>query len=193
MSIKLTTLPGSHQTIVRHYHAVWKSEPAILRLQTGPMIIRFPDFCVLEYPPFGKRTAWTYATCGMSALRESKRLELYLLSPSKTSNHVELLTAIAHYHGTGTALHAGDSVNFGRGWFEGSPCAFGLISLPYLDGPTLQCLKKEPDGVEIQCLWLLPISEAEREFKKMRGVDALEARFEAAQFNYLDPHRPRVI
>jgi hypothetical protein len=41
-------------------------------------------------------------------------------------------------------------------------------------------------------LWLIPITKAEREFKKAQGLEALEALFEKKQFNYLDPARPSV-
>lgn len=39
-------------------------------------------------------------------------------------------------------------------------------------------------------LWLIPITPEEAEFKKQNGLEALEERFEAANFDYLDPSRP---
>lgn len=60
--------------------------------------------------------------------------------------------------------------------------------MPYVDGPDLQWAP----GRE-RCLWLLPITEAERDFKREQGLDALESRFEASNFDYLDPARASVV
>jgi hypothetical protein len=81
---------------------------------------------------------WTYATSGMSRPGDATPLELHLFSPERSEQLVELLMAIAHYHRTGSTLGLGASVNFGRPWLSGSDCSFGLISLPYLDGPALE-------------------------------------------------------
>jgi hypothetical protein len=37
------------------------------------------------------------------------------------------------------------------------------------------------------------MTRQEREYKKRDGIEALEKRWEAAQFNYLDPYRPSVV
>jgi hypothetical protein len=50
------------------------------------------------------------------------------------------VTAIAHFHRTGSALGLGHTVNFGRPWLPTSSCTHGLGSLPYLDGPDLEWL-----------------------------------------------------
>ena len=39
----------------------------------------------------------------------------------------------------------------------------------------------------------IPITEAELAFKKKHGLDALEQKWEAAGFNYLDPLRRSVV
>lgn len=41
------------------------------------------------------------------------------------------------------------------------------------------------DEPEVRFLWPVPITERELEFKKQQGAEALEQRFEEAQFNYL--------
>jgi hypothetical protein len=40
---------------------------------------------------------------------------------------------------------------------------------------------------------MVPITPAELLFKKQEGLEALEERFEAAQFDFLDPLRASVI
>jgi len=44
-----------------------------------------------------------------------------------------------------------------------------------------------------KCFWLIPVTKAEVEYKKAFGLESLEQRFEAAQFDYTDPHRPSVV
>jgi hypothetical protein len=102
---------------------------------------------------------------------------------------VEILTAVSHYHRTGTPLGLGHSVNFGKPWVAGSACTHGLISLPYLDGPSLEWLANP----EVRFLWMIPITDAEVQFKKRHGMEALEQRFEEAQFDFLDPFRASVV
>jgi len=40
---------------------------------------------------------------------------------------------------------------------------------------------------------LIPITRSERDFKKEVGVEELERRLEASDFDYLDPLRPSVV
>jgi hypothetical protein len=126
----------------------------------------------------------------MSSIADEQPLELHMFSPREVPAHTELLTAVAHYHRTGARLGLGHTVNFGRAWLPGSQCDHGLISLPYLDGPRLEELMV--DGKLIRCLWLIPVTTAEVEFKKHHGLEALEARFETEQFSYIDPLRRSV-
>jgi hypothetical protein len=76
----------------------------------------------------------------------------------------------------------GHTVNFGKPWMDRSPCEYGIISLPYLDGPELE-------GTGAKFLWLIPITHAEVEYKKKFGVEKLEDLFESSHFNFIDPCR----
>jgi len=176
--------------IAAHYQHCWTVEGLSKQWKQGPIWQLPPDFNVLVFPPHGERTAWTYATCGMSQQGDASAIELHLFSQSENDLHVELLTAIAHYHLTGEYLDVGHTVNFGRPWFENSKCDHGLISLPYLDGPKLEWLNSKQ---KIRFLWLIPITSAEVDFAKTQGLEALESKFEAANFNYLDPKRASVV
>lgn len=42
---------------------------------------------------------------------------------------------------------------------------------------------------DVQHLWLIPITRAERVLKRERGAEALEQLFERAQFAFDDPFR----
>ena len=150
--------------IVSHYERVWGATGTVRRWSHGPAHELPGAFRVLEFSPNDRRQMWTYATAGMSQPEDEGRLEVHIFSKEQVEGIVELLTAVAHYHRTGSTLGLGHSVNFGRAWIPGSKCDYGLISLPYLDGPSLEVLDCG-DGVSVQCLWLIPITLAERRFK----------------------------
>jgi hypothetical protein len=114
-----------------------------------------------------------------------------MFSPEESTEVVELLAAVAHYHRTGRALGFGHTVNFGKPWIDVSECDHGLISLPYLDGPNMEDLRLS-DNLTVKFGWLIPITAAEVDYKKVHGLEALEQRLEDAAFNYLDPHRRSV-
>jgi hypothetical protein len=145
-------------------------------------------FTVLEFGPSPKRDMWTYATCGMSQPGDTSPLELHMFAAHQAWQLAELLTAIAHYHRTGQPLGLGHTVNFGRPWLPGSACDHGLISLPYLDGPSLERMPAE-GGSTVTFAWLIPITPRERDYKRDNGLEALETLMDQQGFNYLDPDR----
>ena len=158
-------------------------------MDSGPVHELPSDFVVLEFAPTSSRDMWTYATCCMSQPSDSTPIEIHLFSPVQCDSHVELLTAIAHYHRTGRALALGHTVNFGRPWLDGSGCEYGLISLPYLDGPDIEIVRLQQGGQIVKCLWLIPITESERNYKKQFGLESLEVKLDDANLAYLDPYR----
>jgi hypothetical protein len=176
----------------RHYESVWSQDYMECQWPLNVSRALPTRFRVLEFPPFGKRDMWTYATCCMSQPEDDSKIEVHLFSPEKHEGHVELLTAIAHYHRTSARVGCGDTVNFGRSWFPEGTCDHGLLSLPYLDGPDLEWLRL-PDGNSVRFLWLIPVTAEEVAFKTEFGVEALEVRFEETGLNYLDPIRSSVV
>jgi len=180
----------TRDSIDLHYAGVWSAPVARIRWQHGPVYQLPDDFGVLVIPRDASTTA--YATSGMSLPDDDEPLELHLLArttPQPVDDLVELMTIVAHYHRTGRRVGLGHTVNFGRPWLPDSTCTSGLISLPYLDGPKLEWSESPPT----RFLWLLPITVAEREFRHRHGLEALEDRFEASGFDYLDPARSSVV
>lgn len=177
--------------VAEHYERCWSGQVEVCQWLLGPREDLPENFHGLRIAPSFGREMWSYATVCMSREDDDERVELHLVSPLAAPEHVELLTAVAHYHRTGAKLGCGHTVNFGRPWFPGSRCTHGLISLPYLDGPSLEVL--ELDAGIVRFLWLIPITKEEVEFKKVRGLEALEARLENANFDYLDPRRRSVV
>ena len=175
------------QSIESHYNHCWRNQGDPRYWKKGPMEKHNPDFHVLEFQPTLNRKMWTYATCCMSARTNEAPIELHMFSNKQDESLVEILTAVAFYHQNDTALNLHHTVNFGRPWQDGSLCEYGLISLPYLDGPELE------KGIIIQFYWLIPVTKQEVEFKKARGIEELERKFEAANFDYVNPLRASVV
>lgn len=180
------------EALSAHYAATWGLAAATETLKRGPMDQVAPNFCVLVFAPRSSWTLWTYATVGMSDAGNESPLELHLFSPVRSEMHVETLTAVAHFHRTRARLDLNHSVNLGRSWLDDSICDHALLSLPYLHGPTIEWCKQR-GRLDIRCLWLLPISRSERDFKETYGVDALEARFDAPPLDYANPRRAPVV
>lgn len=176
------------EKIFLHYKNIWNFENyQIYQLTSGPMESLSKDFGVLVIPPNDTRDMWTYATLGMS-LSTNFRMELHMFSEFENETLIEILTAIAYYHMTEKKLFLNDTVNFGIPWQEGSQCDYGFISLPYLDGSDLEKL-----GDDIKFYWLIPITEAERNYRWHYGVEKLEQLFEDKNFNYLDCYRDSLV
>ena len=179
-------MPPYADAISQHYAARWA--PPVAESRGGTRLPR--DFTILLIPRSADTSA--YATVCMSQMADPERLELHLFTRAATAPApaiVELLQAVAQYHRTATPLGLGDSVNFGRPYLPGSRCTRGLISAPAHGGPGLEWL----DVPRVRFLWLIPITEAEQRFKTVEGLEALEARFEKAGLDYLDPARPSVV
>ena len=146
------------------------------------------DFSVLEFSPSEKADCWIYSTLGMSVDTADSLIELHVLSNKQDASLIELLTITASFHRNNTSLGLHHSVNFGRPWQDDSSCSYGFISLPYLSGEDLEIFNFE--NGHLHNLWLLPITESERDYKMEFGWDALEQRFEDYGLDYLNPQRP---
>ena len=178
--------------IAGHYALNWGGPGRERRWHRGPVDQLPSSFRVMEYQRSSLGGAVMYATVGMSSGMKTQQLELHLLAPQSCDSILELLTAVAHYHRHGASLALGHIVNFGRPWQPRSSCEHGLVSLPYLDGPSLEELIL-PDREVVRCLWLVPITAAERRFALDHGIDALEQKFEEKQFSYCNPQRESVV
>lgn len=175
-----------------HCEAAWGPVRERRALGAGPIHELPSGFEILFFR--SAKGMWVLSTRCMSTPEDEPRLELHMRIKPKhladgAAHLVEILTAAAHYHRTGSPLGLGHTVNFGKPWLLGSACTRGLVSLPYLDGPTLE-QSIEP---KVRFLWLIPITPSELAFAKMHGIDALERRFETTRFDYADPLRKPVV
>ena len=177
--------------IQNHYRKVWGIEPEPCAFSAGPIHELPSDFSVVKFPPHATRQIWTYATFCMSQPGDQRPIELHMFSPREAHEVVELLVVTAHYHRTGAPLGLGHTVNFGRSWLAASQCKYGLVSLPYLDGPSLEDLKIDSEALKFY--WLIPVTQPEVEFNKRQGLDALEQKFASVGLDYINPNRSSVV
>jgi hypothetical protein len=147
----------------------------------GPAVRDLPELRIAEFTPGPKTGQWVYATLGASRKDDNPRLEFVLIAPARDARNVELTTMTAWYHRQ-ERLGLGHTFPIGEPWLPGSSCTSMLVSLPYPFGPDLENCSL-PDG-DVRVLWLLPITEAERRYKKTAGLEALEQRFDAIALEY---------
>jgi hypothetical protein len=174
------------ELLKQHLESIWGSS-----ITTNPIPDSHgkmgKDFSVLAFPPSEKTSCWVYSTLGMSTDTPEALIELHILSNKEDATLIELLTVAASFHRNDATLGLHHTVNFGRPWQDNSACSFGFISLPYMDGEALELF--DFDGGHLHNLWLLPITERERDYKVENGWDALEQRFEDGGLDYINPER----
>lgn len=141
-----------------------------------------------------RRGLHVYVTLGLAEAEVLPRIELFLLSPRIDERLAELLTAVALRHAGGERhLGVGHSVDFHGPWLDESLCTRGLVSLPYLFGPSMETGPHDAAGHSRSIYWLLPITPQEDEFKRTSGLEALEELFSAGQISTADPERRSVV
>lgn len=158
----------------------------------GPIKSALPEFRIARYAPGPKSSLWVYASIGCAATVHScvDRTEFILVCPYETPRAVELLAMVAHRQ-TFDPLGESHLMPVGEPWLDDSTCEVFLISLPYPFGPDLEnCSFTEE---HIQILWLLPITQSEREFYEQNGAEALESKFDEVGLEYWQLDRASVV
>lgn len=177
-----------------HLERFWPERPhEEFEWTIGPIGESLPRFRVRRIAARSAREAWVYASIGAWEVTrdEASGTEFFLLAPSESPFHVELLAMVANLHADPRyRLSVGSVVDIGRGWTEGSSCDHLLVSRPYPYGPRLE--RCEVEGRLIRFLWLLPITAGEADLARRDGVDALERLLEQNEINPIAPTRPSV-
>lgn len=158
----------------------------------GPILEENPHFRVLRVAPSAPSDVWTYVSIGGWAATEAENrgTEFIICTAIEDGRAIELLAMTVFYH-RGGKLGLGHTLPIGEPWVPGSLCDHLLVSLPYPFGPDLEIAHVGDRHVEF--LWLLPITEAERELKVSDGLEALESRFDEVGLRYWRVDRPSVV
>ncbi|WP_327187378.1 suppressor of fused domain protein [Streptomyces sp. NBC_01334] len=162
----------------------------------GPIEDRAPGFRVFRVHPAHPGDWWLYVTsgCWESTQRDGHGAEFIRAAPRDEWLNLESVTMNAYYH-CGPAhqrLDVGHTVPIGRPWLDDSNCDHYLVSLPYPFGPEFE-ICEWGDGAHARILWLLPITKAEKDFRREAGLEALESRFEDLEIDPVDPRRASVV
>jgi hypothetical protein len=175
----------------RHVADFWRGrEQEEFEWTAGPIGARLPDFRVRRIAPAAKNEPWVYATVGAWRARDSEAKEFVLLAPAESPAHVETLTMIAFFHAD-RPLDVGSTVRIGRPWTDDGVADHLLVSLPYPFGPALEHL--DASGTHVRFLWLVPITAAEADYRRERGLEALEQLMEAENVNVVNPLRRSLV
>jgi len=158
----------------------------------GPILEQNPHFRVLRVSPASPGDVWTHISVGawVATPDDSSGLEFMLCTASPDDRAAELLAMATFYH-RGGRLGLGHTMPIEEAWLPGSACDHLLVSLPYPFGEELQTSHVGDRHVDF--LWLLPITESERDFKASSGLEALEARFDAVGLRYWQVDRDPVV
>ena len=162
----------------------------------GPIQQRVPGFAEVCVPPGASDQLCVYVSCGVwdAVHIEDHGLEFYLIAPERHHRHALTVAMNAYYHANpdeSYRLDVGHTVPIGEPWMPGSSSDHFLVSRPYPYGPEFEMCHWEHGHARI--LWLLPITETERDFRMRHGLEALEQRFDDAGLQYWDPGRPPVV
>lgn len=170
-----------------HFASHWKVEPQPRRLNAGRFHDLPPWFRVEE---FQRNQTWCYTTIGMSD-GGSDGIEAFIATPDQNLRAVEFLYSLTHFHLTAARLELGHTVNFGAELWDGSNLDHGFLSFPYMEAPGFESF--DCDAGRTTVAWLIPITSAERDYKKENGVEALELLFESRGLDYLNPSRASLV
>lgn len=164
----------------------------VFRWAAGPMQRHNPHFRVLRVSPARPGDVWTYVSVGgwAETAETGTGMEFIMCTAEPEERAVQLVTMAAWYH-RGGKLGIGHTVPVGEPWLPGSTCGHLLVSLPYPFGEELRTCHVGERHVDF--LWLLPITEAERDLKVAEGLEALESRFDAVGLRYWQVDRPSAV
>lgn len=145
------------------------------------------DFCVVQFNPTQDGDLYVYTTVGMSNDKDKNPIELCMFSVAENTRIAQMLCEATIMHNTKSKLELATGLEFDEPWFEGSKCNCGVISPPYIVDPDFeQC-------DNINCLWFIPITKEELDFKNEFGLESLEQSFADAEFNFLHYFRESTI
>ena len=188
--------PSAHDGILEHYRTFWGADRVSEEPWTPEHLgSRLPDFRLVTIPPDSPDGMWTYATIGAwrATAHEDHGLEFVAVSRVPSPEVMVTLGQLAYYHAgpRENRLGVGHLVPLGEGWVPGSTLESVLVSLPYLWGPELEHCPLADRHVQV--VWVLPITAAEHQFAREHGYEALEARFQEGEVNFLEPFRQSLV
>lgn len=152
-------------------------------------------YSIVTIEPTESADFWTYATAGCWQAEKAChwRSEFLLTASDERPEHEHLLKLAAFFQlDPKLSIEFGNVLDIGHPWIAGSTCTHLLASPPYpfAFGEHFECFHVSPCT---RFIWLLPITREEASFAKKEGAEKLEALFEHAAIDFLDPFRASVV
>ena len=182
-----------NEEIIKHYKEFFEGhESELMSWELGPIKDAVPNFQVIRFSPGPKINLWVYCSVGASGIShdDSGLHEFVVVSPIESDRMVEMLAMITYYHSNHN-LGFGHTLPIGEPWIEKSKCTNWLISLPYPFGEELEIMPL--NNTHAHVAWLLPITDAERDYKTKNDLEALEQMFDDSELEYWDINRKSVV
>ncbi|WP_157740242.1 suppressor of fused domain protein [Micromonospora auratinigra] len=188
---------SAHVALLEHLRSVFPGQVIDeLAGVEGPIESRVPGFRVYRIHPRVAGGWWLYVSSGCWAATQEHGhgLEFFLAAPRDDWQNLESITMNAYYHcgPPRQRLDVGHTVPIGRPWLDDSSCDHYLVSPPYPFGPDFE-LCEWGTGAHARILWLLPITKAEKDFRRTHGLEALESLLEEHMIDPVDPGRASVV
>jgi hypothetical protein len=180
------------ELLQRHLGRFWpdhRCEPLVWTL--GSWAREHPEFRVLEHAPSGRAQPWIYVSAGTAHLRSVGGVghEYVIRTRTQEKLMVELLAMVASYSvREDGGLHDGHTVPIGRSWVEGAEADHLYVNKPYFACPDFAALRID-DSFTVQFLWLVPITEREKEWRHEHGQEDFEQLLEDYEVTPEDPTR----
>jgi hypothetical protein len=192
-----SSLTPAQRAVIAHVTSFFADRSVeVSAFDEGPIRERVPGFAEICVPPDANNPLCVYVSCGVwdAVHIEEHGLEFCLVAPERDHRHALLVAMNAYYHANPDVsfqLDVGHTVPLGEPWVPGSALDHLLVSQPYPYGPEFEMCHWEQGHARI--LWLLPITESEREFRAEHGLEALEQRFDDAGLRYWDARRSPIV
>jgi hypothetical protein len=192
-----SNLTAAQRAVIAHVTSFFAGRAVdVSAFDDGPTMQRVPGFVEVCVPPDARNPLCVYVSCGVwdAVHIEEHGLEFCLLAPERHHRHALIVAMNAYYHANpdeSFRLDVGHTVPLGEPWVPGSSLDHLLVSQPYPYGPEFEMCHWERGHARI--LWLLPITESERDFKAEHGLEALEQRFDDAGLRYWDARRSAIV
>lgn len=184
-------MPVNYEEFMRdrekHYERFFGPLPESVLHSTDTVI---PHVDIYQFPPHENRPYWTLITGGMSDLRQpgiadglSPRAEILTYAQEPRPWMFDVLKGLAEMpFGYDTYLHWWHTVPNGMPMTAKASKLTNFFFLPpYFEDAEFDTLRIDGDDVDI--LWMIPITDAELQFKLEHGADALEQLFESKGLN----------
>jgi hypothetical protein len=147
-----------------------------------------PEFRALELAPPGGDQPWIYVSAGAAHLRRFDGVghEYVIRTWQQDRLMVELLSMVAAY--STREDHDGHTVPIGGPWVEGAEADHLYFNKPYFVSRDFAGLRID-DAFSLRFLWLVPITEREKEWRHEHGQEAFEQWLEEHHVRPEDPAR----